>query len=66
MMTSPPGAETQGRLYLKSTTKFNSVCVVNHRDSEVGSLQELFEEEAVLHDFAACWKVREQEIRNSL
>lgn len=53
-------------LHLKSTTKFNSVGIVNHRNSKIWSLQKFFEEKAILHYFAAYWKVKEKEINKSL
>lgn len=49
-----------GWLYLQRTTEFNSVCIINHGNSKIWSLQKFFEEKAVLHYFAACWKVRQQ------
>lgn len=65
-ITPMAGAEIIGLLYLQSTTKFNGVCIIHHRNSKIRSLQKFFEEKAILHDLAAYSKVREKEINNSL
>lgn len=49
-----PPAGIKGWLYLQSPTELNRVCVLNHRDAEIWSLEEFFEEKAILHYFAAC------------
>lgn len=38
---------------LKSTAKLNGVCIINHSDPKIRSLQKFFEEKAILHYFAA-------------
>lgn len=48
-------AEARSHRYdvLQSTTELNSICVLNHRDAKIWSLQKFFEEKAILHYFAA-------------